>query len=233
MDHDGSNATQLVEDERVNAYPRWSDDGRSLFYFSIPGGTGSFGKGSEIRRLPLSGGTIQRAPFSVRDPYGDVGPQDKLLYRDVDGGVKIFDPKTNRSEALTDIIGTHLRWCPDGRRFAAIVNPKEANEPRAGLWIHSLDGKHQQVFGGWVAFYDWASPNELLVLEGKPDLQAKLWRLRIDGSKEAGGASIRLIYSYWHNLPVTRFDVHPDGRRIVTEGIELHQADLSMIENIQ
>jgi hypothetical protein len=96
-----------------------------------------------------------------------------------------------------------------------------------------LDGKHQQVFRGWVAFYCWAGANELLVLEGKPDLNARLLRVRLDGSQEDTGASIRLIYSYWHNFPITRFDVHPDGRRIVTEGIELHQADLSMIEDIR
>ena len=78
-----------------------------------------------------------------------------------------------------------------------------------------------------------AGGNELLVLEGKPELKARLWRVRLDGSQEARYASIPLIYSYWHNVPVTRFDVHPDGRRIVTEGIELHQADLSMIEDIR
>ena len=233
MDHDGGNPSQLAEDERVNAYPRWSEDGKSLFYFSIPGGTGSFGQASELRRLPVLGGTLQHVPFTVRDPYGDVGPQDKLLYPAADGSVKIFDPKTNRSEALTGITGTHLRWCPDGRRFAAIVSPKEENDARVGLWVHSLDGKHQQVFRGWIAFYGWAGPDELLVLEGKPDLQAKLWRVRLDGSRETSGVSIRLIYSYWHNLPVTRFDVHPDGRHVVTEGIELHQADLSMIEDIR
>ena len=31
---------------------------------------------------------------------------------------------------------------------------------------------------------------------------------------------------YW----IARFDVHPDGRRIVVEGLESYEADIGMIE---
>ena len=33
-------------------------------------------------------------------------------------------------------------------------------------------------------------------------------------------------------IALTRFDVHPDGSRIVLEGYEFFEADISMIENV-
>ena len=32
MDSDGSNAVPLVEDGRINIFPRWAPDGQSVFY---------------------------------------------------------------------------------------------------------------------------------------------------------------------------------------------------------
>jgi hypothetical protein len=114
-----------------------------------------------------------------------------------------------------------------------MVHPREENDAAAGIWIYDPAGKQQQVFRGWAAFYAWAGPDELLILEGKPDLNGILWRVRLDGSPKVNAGSIRVIYSYWYNILLTRFDVHPDGRRIVAEALELNQADLSMIENIR
>jgi DNA-binding winged helix-turn-helix (wHTH) protein len=41
------------------------------------------------------------------------------------------------------------------------------------------------------------------------------------------------IGSFWHPSPRPQFDLHPDGHRIVIDAFELHQADISMIENVQ
>jgi hypothetical protein len=172
-------------------------------------------------------------PFQVANPMGDVGARDQLLYRGVNGSAAIFDPNTNQPQTLKDVTGTYLRWCPDGRRFAAVVYPREENDPSAGVWVYDLEGKRRHVFVGWSPFYAWAGANELLILEGKPDLNAILWRVRLDGSPMLNMGSIRLIYSYWHSVLLTRFDLHPNGRRLVAEALELHQADVSMIENIR
>jgi Tol biopolymer transport system component len=235
MNADGGNPTPLAQDDRLNAYPRWSGDGRSLIFASRATGAGANRLWAQVdlRRVLLSGGAPQPVPFGVVDPTGDVGPQDQFLYRGVNGSAEIFDPKTNRRHALEGVNGAYLRWSPDGRRFGAIVNPRQPNDAAAGVWVYDLEGKRQQVFQGWASFYAWAGANELLILEGKPDLNAILWRARLDGSPLVAAGSIRLIYSYWHNVLLTRFDVHPEGSRIVAEALELHQADLSMIENIR
>ena len=234
MDADGSNAAPLVQDERVNIHPRWSGDGQSIVFRTR---TGSLGLGrsdeAELRRIPLSGGAPQSAPVRVRDYSGDVGPQDQFLFRGTDGQVRIFEPGTNRARTLAAVQGTFLRWCRDGRRFAALVPARAQNDERAGVWVYDLDGKPQQVFHGWAAFYAWSGSNEMFILEGKPDLNATLLRLRLDGSPAVRLGSIRLIYSYWHRILQTRFDVHPSGTRIVAEGLELHEADVSMIDNVR
>jgi Tol biopolymer transport system component len=242
MEADGSNPVQLSQDEPreaggywLNVYPRWSGDNRSLIYASRATGPDAallWGH-TDLRSVLLSGGAPQKVPFSVIDPTGDVALQEQILYRGLNGSVQIFDPKTNQFQTLKDVRGTYLRWCPDGRRFAAIVNAREQNDAASGVWIYDLAGKRQQAFHGWAAFFAWAGPDELLILEGKPDLNAILWRVRLDGSPNVKTGSIRLIYSYWHNVLTTRFDVHPDGSRIVSEALELHQADISLIDNIR
>ena len=229
MEADGRNPVRLVEDARVNLDPRWSGDGQSLFYGSRP--TGFWGQ-IELRQVKLSGGGPQTVPFAVGDHTGDVGPQDQLLYRGADGKTQIFDTKTNQVQTLKYVHGAYLRWCPDGRRFAAMVRPREHNDASAGVWIYDLSGGRQQVFRGWAAFYAWAGAHELLIAEGKPDLNATLWRVHLDGSPMVRAGSIRLIDSHWRDDFRSLFDVHPDGKRVVAEALELHQADLSMIENL-
>ena len=59
-----------------------------------------------------------------------------------------------------------------------------------------------------------------------------LWRVRLDGSAPVRAAGLRGIYTYWTLAPALRFDVHPDRRRAVVEALELHDADIGMIENI-
>ena len=101
--------------------------------------------------------------------------------------------------------------------------------PAAGATLPP--GRH--VLRGWVAYYAWSGANELAVLEGKDDLHGRLSRLRLDQQEKISDGMIPLIYSYWHVVLLTRFDVHPDGRRIATEALESHQADISLIEGIR
>ncbi|HJZ98392.1 MAG TPA: winged helix-turn-helix domain-containing protein, partial [Candidatus Solibacter sp.] len=196
MEADGSNPVQLIEDERVNVYPRWARDGQSLIYASRLTGAGAsrYWDQLELRRVMLSGGLPQRIPFQVANPMGDVGAREQLLYRRIDGSVAISDASTNQQQTLKDVAGTYLRWCPDGGRFAAVVYPRDENDSSAGVWVHDLEGKRRQVFTGWAAFYTWAGADELLILEGKPDLNGILWRVRLDGSPKMNLGSIRLIY---------------------------------------
>src|SRR5262249_29974274 len=146
---------------------------------------------------------------------------------------QIFDQETSQAQTLKDVGGTFLRWCQDGRRFAAVVNAGKQNDAAAGVWVYDINGKRQQVFQGWVPYYAWVGTQELLILEARPDLNGILWRVRLDGSTPMNIGSVPIIYSYWHPNPRAQFDVHPDGQRIVIEAFELHQADISMIDNIR
>jgi Tol biopolymer transport system component/DNA-binding winged helix-turn-helix (wHTH) protein len=232
MAADGSNPAPLAQDERMNTHPRWSADGLSVFYSSRTG-VGATAWRNELRRALLSGGVPHEIPFPIRDYFGDVGPQDQLLYRAANGSVQIFDSKSNQTQTVNDVQGTFLRWSPGGTRFAAVVMARKLHDPTAGVWVYDPDGKRQQVFKGWVAYYAWSGEQELLILEVKPDLNGILWWVRCNGSPAVNAGSVRVLYSFWHPSPRVQFDLHPDGRRIAIEAFDLHQADISMIENIR
>jgi Tol biopolymer transport system component/DNA-binding winged helix-turn-helix (wHTH) protein len=233
MAADGTNPAPLAYDERMNMHARWSADGESVVYSSRTG-IGPFGWRNELRRTLLSGGVPHDIPFPISDYFGDVGPRDQLLYRATNGSVQVFDQKSNQVQTLKNVEGTFLRWSPDGRRFAAVVNARKLNDAATGVWVYDLlDGKRQQVFHGWAAYYAWSGAQELLVIEVKPDLNGILWRVRWDGSPPLNTGSVRVLYSFWHPSPRVQFDLHPDGRRIVIEAFDLHQADISMIDNIR
>jgi hypothetical protein len=106
--------------------------------------------------------------------------------------VQIFDVTVNQARMLKGVAGTFLRWSRDGRRFAAVSNAREPDDPQVGVWVYSLDGTRQQVFRGWAPFHAWSGPNELLILEAKPDLNGNLWRVRLNGSQPLNLGSVHL-----------------------------------------
>jgi hypothetical protein len=162
-----------------------------------------------------------------------------MVFAGIDGRAQLYDPASNRTEGLGNVRGTFLEWVPDGKHISSVISASHADDPEAGVWIYdSTCGTPRQVFRGWVAYYAWAGADELFVLEGKPTLDAVLWRVRIDGSPPLGtqtalppafdlmdpGSAIPQGYF--------RFDVHPDHRRIVTEAFRFHESDIGMIENV-
>lgn len=98
------------------------------------------------------------------------------------------------------------------------------------LGLYEFGKPPRQVYRGWVTWYGWAGPDEFLLIEGKPDLKAVLWRVRRDGTLPVRILSVRMLYPYYAWLPTQRFDIHPDGKRIAIEALELREADIGMIE---
>lgn len=229
MNADGSEPVQVAGDDRsITVWPRWARDGQSLVFTAR--GRGLAGKG-EIRRAALDGSAQQRLLVTdPRDNYGDVGPDGRLVLTAADAETHIFDPASNQDQKLEGIRGLVQRWSPDGQAFAYIVPARRQGDAEAGLWIYVFGRPPRQVFRGWVSWYAWAGPDELLLAEGKPDLNAVLWRVRRDGKSSVRVRSVRLLDSYWAVAPYVRFDVHPDRRRIVIEVLELREADIGMIE---
>ncbi len=68
-------------------------------------------------------------------------------------------------------------------------------------------------------------------MQGKPDLKGVLWRVNANGGREAL-PELQLL-RYTDVGTQIRFDVHPDGRRIVLEAPEVLEADLGLIENVR
>ncbi len=239
MDTDGSNPAQLIaEDERVNIFPRWTPDSQRLFYASrTPMGTGVV---IEIRHAGLSDPRPQKLDLTLQgDVWGDVGPDGRIVFRSAKGQIQVSDPKSRQTRILSEIQGAYppypLRWSPDGRYVAYVKPSRRANDEQAGLWLYSFAGPPRQLFRGWVVWCAWAGVGQLFVLEGKPDLNGLLWRVGLEGSRpERPSASLQLRRDFYNPLlPLLRFDVHPDGRRIVVEALELSEADLGMIENVR
>ncbi len=230
MNSDGTNPAPVVQDERLNIQPRWSADGRLLIYGSRAAALSSE---FEIRRVPIAGGAPEILPARVTDYSADVGPRGDILLGGAGESIEVFEQATSRVRPLGGITGALPRWSPDGKRIATLIPPRARDDSRAGVWVYEEGVADRQVFRGWAAAHAWSGPDTLLVLQGKPDLNGALLRFRLDGSAAEPTTILPLIYSYWHNVLTTRFDAHPSGGRIVAEGLELHQADISMIEGIR
>ncbi len=248
MDADGSNPLNLVQDGRVNIFPLWSPDGQVIYFGSRVAGPAwsreEWKRG--VRRVSLAG-TVPETVVEealVPDTAGDVGPDGRLLLQTLDGKVRFLDPETKQSQVVEGLMGAAriLRWSPTGQAVAYLRAAQSADDPDRGLWVYDLEQKKpRQLFRGWVLWYAWPTPEEILLLEAKPDASGQLWRVRpVTSGPGPGGASpvrvpmaIRLTYRFWNLLPELRFDVHPDGKRIVLEVMELGEADIGMIENIR
>ena len=235
MDADGGNATQLVEDSgRTNVYPRWSADGQELIFYSRSGWGSE--TPADLRRVALAGGAPQVLAVKPYFPFwgwGDVAPDGRILYRTSETTGELFDPRTNHRENVPDLPGDPL-WSHDGGSFGFAVRAEGARSPvKPGLWVSALGKARRQVFEGWVIWYAWSSNGDLLFVEGRPDLKGILWRISPTGQRTLVLKDIaffrRPADGYW----IARFDVHPDGRRIVLEGLESYEADIGMIDNVR
>jgi Tol biopolymer transport system component len=242
MDADGSNAVQLVGDARVNVLPRWMGDSETLVYQSLGAGpdVSPPGAQNEFRSVTLSRAAPQILPVrgSMENLF-DVARDGRLVYVSPDASVQVFNLPTGPTRKLEAVkrggaIGGYFRWSPSGKSFAYLVTPLQENDSEAGVWVYNLEGTPRQVFRGWVVDFNWMADDEMLVLQGTPDLAGRLVRVRTDGTPGARiPASIQIRLTYIEDLLTARFDIHPDRRRIVTEAFELHEADIGMIENVR
>ena len=239
MDADGANAAALIDDGRTNIYPRWSPDQQTIYFYTrSPGVTVEV---AQIRRVALAGGAPETLPMKPWFPFwgwGDVARDGRFLLRTSETAGEWFDPRTNRREPVPDLPGDPF-FSRDGQSYAfatrldgagAISTDATGRELKPGLRIDSPGLGRRQVFEGWVVWFAWAANGDLLFIEGHPDLKGTLWRVT-----PAGGRTLVLKEVPFFRRPfdgnwIARFDVHPDGRRIVVEGLESYEADIGMIE---
>jgi eukaryotic-like serine/threonine-protein kinase len=227
MDANGGNPTRLIDDERASVMPRWTPDSETLVYLSrIPG----IVLEGELRRIPITGGAPESlgvAPFTAL--WGDVTPDGRLLVRVSATSAEIVDPRTRERVPVPGVMG-EPRWSSDGR-IAYVVRPEEG-DGLAGLWA-GRPGEARRVLEGWVTYCAWTRAGDLFAVAAKPDIRGELWRLSPDGRKVRVFEGIPLTSRPQNELLAgNRFDVHPDGSRIVFEAFEYFEADISMIENV-
>jgi dipeptidyl aminopeptidase/acylaminoacyl peptidase len=153
---------------------------------------------AELRRVALGGGSVQSLsakPWAT--PWGDVGPDGRLLIRTSATTGAIVDPRTNTSVKVpnfgADPSAGSPSWSPDGARFAFVMKPDATRAADDGLWVASTNGARQHPFSGWVVWFAWMAKNELLVLEGKPSLHGRLWRVSVDGARTLARDDIPLV----------------------------------------
>ncbi|MGE5834720.1 MAG: hypothetical protein ACM4AI_09595, partial [Acidobacteriota bacterium] len=239
MDADGANAAALIDDGRTNIYPRWSSDQQTIYFYTRSPGV--IVEVAQIRRVALAGGAPEALPMKPWFPFwgwGDVAPDGRFLLRTSETAGEWFDPRTNRREPVPDLPGDPF-FSRDGQSYAfatrldgagAVSTDATGRELKPGLRIDSPGLGRRQVFEGWVVWFAWARNGDLLFIEGRPDLKGTLWRVT-----PAGGRTLVLKEVPFFRRPfdgnwIARFDVHPDGRRIVVEGLESYEADIGMIE---
>jgi hypothetical protein len=102
--------------------------------------------------------------------------------------------------------------------------------------VEDFKSPPRQVFRGWVTSYARGPGDEILLLEGKADLQGVVWKVRWDGHGLNRVATKRLVHSYWaaaKGLGQNYLDVSPEGRHVVFGSQEVQQANIGMIENVR
>ncbi|MGC1106522.1 MAG: LpqB family beta-propeller domain-containing protein, partial [Candidatus Acidiferrales bacterium] len=229
---DGSSPVPLVQDGRINIFPRWTPDNQRLIYLSDSDPI-------EFRSVPVSGGVPQTLlKVTPTSDVFDVGPDGRLLFPGPNGQVQTFDPRDNRTETLATLPVSKrglLRWSPDGHSVAYLMRPSREDDPNAGLWVDDFKSPPRQIFHGWVGWFDRGPGNELYVLQDKPDLNAVLWKVGWNGENPTRvPAAILLINSYWENLgrnDSDYFDVSPDGRYLAFDAQTVLAANIGMIES--
>ena len=235
---DGSNPVQIVQDGRENIFPRWTPDSGHLVYTSFAGLYVGTYAAPEYRRVSISGGGPQTL-LKIKDdldPLLDVGSDGRLLFRGKPGQVQTFnsqDPQTLVSLPSDQNVEL-IRGAPDNHSIAYIVNPSHENDPNAGLWVSDLKDPPHQIFHGWVSWYARGPKNQIYFVEAKADLDGALYQIGWNGQGlKRLPVNIPLVFEYWGALPLSAFDVSPDGRSLafITQGPL--QASIGMLENFR
>jgi Tol biopolymer transport system component len=239
-DPDGSNPVPLVQDQRINIFPRWTRDSKYLVYASYSSSSLEGSPSSEYRRISISGGTPQTLRNSALlnsapDNTADVGSDGQLLFQGSHGTVQTSISQSTQTlmTVPSNENASLFRWSPDDHSIAYIVQPGQEDDPHAGLWVYDRN-KPRQIFRGWITWYARGPKDQIYLIQGKADTKGVLWRVDWSGhGLTRVPVSIPLAFHYWFDSPFTQFDISPDGRHLAFNTQEVLQANIGMLENIR
>ena len=90
------------------------------------------------------------------------------------------------------------------------------------------------LFHGWVLWYSRAIRDQIVLHQGKADLNGVLWRVGVNGGAPERLSSLRLLHSPVNGQsgprPPDFFDVSKNGRHLAFIAHDVLQANLSMLE---
>ncbi len=245
---DGSNATPLVQDSRVNVFPVWTQDGQQLVYMS----SATVADNWEYRRIPVSGGEPQalvKRSFFVSIP--EIGRDGRVLFGEAHGEVDTFDLRTGKGETLGTLpaggVLWLLRWSPDQHSVAYMIGPDQhsmvyttgpnvGDKPNAGIWVDDFKDPPRQIFHGWVIWFALGPGNQIYLIQGKADLNGVLWKVGWNGQGLTRmSATIPILYNFNYNPTdmTNQFDVSPDGQHVAFQTEQILEENIGMIENIR
>ncbi|MGH9394736.1 MAG: TolB family protein, partial [Terriglobales bacterium] len=237
-DFDGTHARTLAHDDQLDLFPRWTPDSLHLIFQA----ESAVNNPSQYREVSIAGGAPTTIGGGGRDRYFDVGADGRMLYRDSSGAVTALDPATGQTSRLgmapSSVVHAPLRWSPDQRAVAYIVQARRADDPDAGLWVTDFKNPPRQLFRGWVDWWLARGPQGMLYfLQAKPDLNAVLWKVDWNGQGLARAASgVPMTFSFWADPAMNTqdyFDVSPDGKHLATTAQNDVSASLGMLQRVR
>ena len=142
--------------------PFWSPDSRWIGFFDELG---------RLKKVAVSGGTVQTIAGSTSDPRGaSWGADDTILFGTGSGGVYRVAAAGGTPQAVTELDssrqeGSH-RWpqfLPDGRHFLFTVRSGLADQ--RGVYVGALDGKTRHLLIRSDGNARYAAPGYVLFLD--------------------------------------------------------------------
>ena len=211
--------------------PRWSPDGRWLYFRMIPDTT----QRPAIYRIPSSGGAPVKIgadplPADMVDDWGpfDLSPDGTTMVRVEGDSLVVFDLNSSKERARLPVGGPGLRqgkerltslgavrnvaWSPDGRWIAST----EEGLGGSSILVTSADGQQGRRLAAGIGPVKWAPKGDALfflaVVSGGTDLM----RLPFDSHTGSASGQPRLVLS---GLPTLLdwtavYDLRRDGHML-------------------
>jgi Tol biopolymer transport system component len=240
----GGGPVTLVPPVPLLSLPRWSPDGRWLYFRMIPDTNQQPG----VYRIPSSGGApVKMAPAGMIDEWGpfDLSPRGDAIVRVSGDSLVVFDLNSARERARLPAGGPGLRhgterltslgavrnvaWSPDGRWIAST----EEGLGRYSVLVTSADGRRGGVVAEGLGPVKWSPRGDALYFLASVPGGTELMRMQFDPRTGSAAGRPRVVLS---GLPTlwdwtALFDIRQDGRMLAyVKGPQSHHVWAVTIE---